>query len=32
MPTESRPETEGTLLLDQNQSVVYTIVQSGDSE
>jgi hypothetical protein len=33
MQTELRPETEGALLLDQNQSVaVSVIVQLGDSE
>lgn len=34
MPTEPRPETEGALLLDQNQSVADSsvIVQLGDSE
>ncbi len=34
MQTELRPETEGALLLDQNQSVagLLVIVQFGDSE
>lgn len=34
MQTELRPETEGVLLLDQNQSVAASVViaQLGDSE
>ena len=33
MQTELQPETEGALLLDQNQSVaVSVIVQLGESE
>jgi len=30
--TESWPATEGTLLLDQNQSVAHAAVYLGDSE